>query len=272
MDFEKINLPQYPVPESFTLFTYLEDRSKAGLQERFEEFEKLGKEVDQALYEERLNEELQIMKKMGYPGYFLIVWDFIQYAREQNIPVGPGRGSAAGSLVAYALRITDLDPIQYGLIFERFLNPERVSMPDIDIDFCIEGRDEVIKHVSEKYGGNEFVSQIITFGSMNAKGVIRDVGRVLGMSYGEVDKIAKLVPNRLNITLKEALKEEPKFKELKKQNENVGELMEIALNLEGLPRHCSTHAAGVVISPKPLTEFLPLYKGGNDEIVSPSFL
>ncbi len=268
MDFEKINLPEYPVPESFTLSTYLEDRSKAGLQDRFEEFEKLGKEVDQALYKERLNEELQIMKKMGYPGYFLIVWDFIHYAREQNIPVGPGRGSAAGSLVAYALKITDLDPIQYGLIFERFLNPERVSMPDIDIDFCIEGRDEVIKHVSEKYGGNEFVSQIITFGSMNAKGVIRDVGRVLGMSYGEVDKIAKLVPNRLNITLKDALKEEPRFKELKKQNENVSELMEIALNLEGLPRHCSTHAAGVVISPKPLTEFLPLYKGGNDEIVT----
>ena len=262
------NLPEYPVPESYTLFSYLEERSKKGLQNRFETMQRLNQTFDAAVYEARLDEELQIIQKMGYPGYFLIVWDFIRHAREQGIPVGPGRGSAAGSLVAYSLKITDLDPIQYGLLFERFLNPERVSMPDIDIDFCMDGRDEVIQYVTEKYGGNEFVSQIITFGSMNAKGVLRDVGRVLGMTYGEVDKIAKLVPNRLNITLTDALKEEPKFKEMREENKNVNELLNIALRLEGLPRHCSTHAAGVVISPKPLTEFLPLYKGRNDEVVT----
>ncbi len=262
------NLPEYPVPEPYTLSTYLGERAKEGLQERFDTLKRLGQTFDLAVYEARLEEELQIIQKMGYPGYFLIVWDFIRHAREHGIPVGPGRGSAAGSLVAYSLKITDLDPIQYGLLFERFLNPERVSMPDIDIDFCMDRRDEVIKYVSEKYGGNAFVSQIITFGSMNAKAVIRDVGRVLGMTYGEVDKIAKLIPNRLNITLTEAFKEEPKFKEMRKENANVDELLNIALRLEGLPRHCSTHAAGVVISPKPLTEFLPLYKGSNDEVVT----
>ena len=268
MDLGIDNLPEYPVPESYTLSSYLEEKSKEGLQDRFETMKRLNQSCDAAVYEARLDEELQIIQKMGYLGYFLIVWDFIRHARGQGIPVGPGRGSAAGSLVAYSLKITDLDPIQYGLLFERFLNPERVSMPDIDIDFCMDRRDEVIKYVSEKYGGNAFVSQIITFGSMNAKGVIRDVGRVLGMTYGEVDKLAKLVPNRLNVTLTDAFKEEPKFKEMRRENENVNELLNIALRLEGLPRHCSTHAAGVVISPKPLTEFLPLYKGGNDEVVT----
>ncbi|MDH5459378.1 MAG: DNA polymerase III subunit alpha, partial [Nitrospinota bacterium] len=262
------NLPEYPVPESHTLFSYLAEQSKEGLQVRFDTMKRLGQTYDQAVYEDRLEEELKIIEKMGYPGYFLIVWDFIRHAREQDIPVGPGRGSAAGSLVAYSLKITDIDPMQYDLLFERFLNPERVSMPDIDIDFCVDGRDEVIKYVSEKYGGNAFVSQIITFGSMNAKAVIRDVGRVLGMTYGEVDKIAKLVPNRLNINLTEAFKEEPKFKAMRKESADVDELLNIALRLEGLPRHCSTHAAGVVISPKPLTEFLPLYKGSNDEVVT----
>ncbi|TDJ58574.1 MAG: DNA polymerase III subunit alpha, partial [Nitrospina sp.] len=240
MEFGVDNLPRYPVPESHTLFSFLEEKSKEGLKVRFAAMDRLEQKYDRAVYETRLADELEIIKKMGYPGYFLIVWDFIAYAREKNIPVGPGRGSAAGSLVAYALKITDIDPLPYGLLFERFLNPERVSMPDIDIDFCMDGREEVIDYVTKKYGGHKFVSQIITFGSMNAKGVIRDVGRVLGMSYGEVDKIAKLVPNRLNITLTDAFKEEPRFKAMRKESENVDELIKIALNLEGLPRHCST--------------------------------
>lgn len=268
LEFGKLNLPDYPVPESYTLETYLEERSREGLQKRFTELEKRKIEFDRSVYEERLERELGIIEKMGYPGYFLIVWDFIHYAKENGIPVGPGRGSAAGSVVAYALQITDIDPMQYDLLFERFLNPERVSMPDIDIDFCMDGRDDVIKYVTEKYGGNQNVTQIITFGSMNAKGVIRDVGRVLDMPYGEVDKLAKLVPNKLNITLKDAFKEEPQFEKLRKENANVAELLDIAKNLEGLARHCSTHAAGVVISSKALTEFCPLYKGGNDEVVT----
>jgi DNA polymerase-3 subunit alpha len=268
LELGKLNLPEYPVPEGFTLASYLEDRSKEGLKARFADMEKNGVEFDKEVYESRLNEELQIIKKMGYPGYFLIVWDFIDYARKQNIPVGPGRGSAAGSLVAYVLKITDLDPIPYDLLFERFLNPERVSMPDIDIDFCIEGREEVIKYVTQKYGGSKNVTQIITFGALKAKAVIRDVGRVLGMTYGEVDKIAKMVPNRLDITLKDAFKEEPGFAKLRKESKQVDELLDISLNLEGLNRHCSTHAAGVVISSIDLTEFLPLYKGANDEIVT----
>ena len=268
MDFDKLNFPDYPIPENYTLETYLEEKAKSGLQDRLDWMAERGISFDKEAYEHRMEEELGIIRDMGYPGYFLIVWDFIDHARSQNIPVGPGRGSAAGSVVAYALKITDIDPLKYGLLFERFLNPERVSMPDIDIDFCIEGREKVIEYVTEKYGGNQNVSQIITFGSMNAKGVIRDVGRVLEMPYGEVDKIAKLVPNRLNITLKDAFKEEPKFGQLQKENEKVAELLEIALSLEGIPRHCSTHAAGVVISSRPLTEFLPLYKGSNDEVVT----
>ncbi len=267
-EFDKLNLPDYPVPKGYSLESYLEEKARKGLEERFEAMRKLEFEFDQQVYLDRLETELGIILKMGYPGYFLIVWDFIHYAKSQNIPVGPGRGSAAGSLVAYSLRITDIDPMRYGLLFERFLNPERVSMPDIDIDFCMNGRDTVIQYVTEKYGGNQNVSQIITFGSMNAKGVIRDVGRVLDMSYGEVDKIAKLVPNKLNITLDEAFKEEPKFNQLRKEDAKVAELLEIAKNLEGLPRHCSTHAAAVVISSKPLTQFVPLYKSGKEEVVT----
>ena len=268
IDFDKLNFPDYPVPDNYTLETYLEEKSKAGLQKRFEVMETRGITFDKKAYEQRMEDELGIIRDMGYPGYFLIVWDFIDHARSQNIPVGPGRGSAAGSVVAFALKITDIDPLNYGLLFERFLNPERVSMPDIDIDFCIEGRDQVIDYVTQKYGGNQNVSQIITFGSMNAKGVIRDVGRVLEIPYGEVDKIAKLVPNRLNITLKDAFKDEPRFGEMQKENPQLAELLEIAQSLEGLPRHCSTHAAGVVISSRPLTQFLPLYKGSNDEVVT----
>ncbi len=268
LEFDKLNLPDYPVPESYTLETYLEKISHEGLIERFGELDRLGTNFDKTTYEKRLDEELGIIKRMGYPGYFLIVWDFIKYAKEKDIPVGPGRGSAAGSVVAYALKITDIDPMQYDLLFERFLNPERVSMPDIDIDFCMDGRDDVIKYVTEKYGGNQNVTQIITFGSMNAKGVIRDVGRVLDMTYGEVDKLAKLVPNKLNVTLDDAFKEEKQFARLGKENAKVAELLDIAKSLEGLQRHCSTHAAGVVISSKALTEFCPLYKGGNDEVVT----
>lgn len=268
LDFDQINLPDYPIPETYTLEGYLEEMTRKGLEDRLEVMRRCGQEPDEERYKERLEEELGIIKRMGYPGYFLIVWDFIRHARERKIPVGPGRGSAAGSLVAYALTITDLDPLPYGLMFERFLNPERVSMPDIDIDFCMDGREEVIQYVTEKYGGSQNVTQIITFGSMNAKGVLRDVGRVLDMPYGEVDRIAKLVPDRLNITLDAAFKEENKFGELRKESEHVEELLEIAQNLEGLPRHCSTHAAGVVISSKPLTQFLPLYKGSNDEVVT----
>lgn len=268
LEFGKLNLPEYPIPESYTLETYLDERSREGLKKRFSELAGRKIEFDREIYEKRLDRELGIINKMGYPGYFLIVWDFIHYAKKNGIPVGPGRGSAAGSVVAYALEITDIDPLQYGLLFERFLNPERVSMPDIDIDFCMDGRDEVIKYVTEKYGGNQNVTQIITFGSMNAKGVIRDVGRVLDMPYGEVDKLAKLVPNKLNITLNDAFKEEKQFDKLRKENTNVDELLNIAKNLEGLQRHCSTHAAGVVISSKALTEFCPLYKGGNDDVVT----
>lgn len=195
----------------------------------------------------------------------MIVSEFIRFAKDKGIPVGPGRGSAAGSLVAYCTRITDLDPIPYDLLFERFLNPERISMPDVDIDFCMNRRDEVLQHVAEKYGN---VSQIITFGKMKARAVIRDVGRVMEMPYEEVDKIAKLIPNALNITLNEALKMEPRLKELVKKEPQVARLMEVSKRLEGLNRHASTHAAGVVISDRPLTDFLPLYKGSNGDVVT----
>ncbi len=268
LEFDKLNLPDYPVPAEYSLETYLDEKAREGLSERLQALTKAGKSFDADVYERRLESELSIIRKMGYPGYFLIVWDFIRYAKTQKIRVGPGRGSAAGSLVAYSLEITDIDPLKYGLLFERFLNPERVSRPDIDIDFCMENRDAVIDYVTKKYGGNQNVSQIITFGSMNAKGAIRDVGRVLELTYGEVDKIAKLVPNRLNITLQDAFNEEPRFAQMKKENEKVKELLDIAQNLEGLPRHCSTHAAGVVISSQPLTRFLPLYKTGTEDVVT----
>ncbi|MEC7640749.1 MAG: DNA polymerase III subunit alpha [Nitrospinota bacterium] len=268
LDFHKINMPDYPLPDGKDAEDYLREVAKKGLKDRLELLSRLNEGVDEKTYNQRLDEELNVICDMGYPGYFLIVWDFIRFARENHIPVGPGRGSAAGSLVAYALKVTDLDPMEYGLLFERFLNPERVSLPDIEIDLCMDRRDKVIDYVTEKYGGVENVTQLITFGSMKAKAVIRDVGRVLDMTYGEVDKIAKLVPSQLNITLKQSFKEEPQFEKLKKEDEKVKELLDIALRLEGLPRHCSTHAAGVVISPKPLTEFLPLCKTGNGEVVT----
>src|SRR5580704_8947109 len=215
---------------------------------------------------EGLTAEIEMIKKMRFAGYFLIVWDFIHYARAQGVPVGPGRGSAAGSLVSYSLRITDVDPMQYELLFERFLNPERISMPDIDIDFCMRRRGEVIEYVRKKYGA-ESVAQIITFGTMAAKAVLKDAGRALDMPYGDVDRLAKMVPLTLNISLEEALKQSPQLEAACKEGAGK-ELIEVAMRLEGLARHASTHAAGVVISPRPLTEIVPLYKSNKEEITT----
>ncbi|MEE8574428.1 MAG: DNA polymerase III subunit alpha, partial [Thermodesulfobacteriota bacterium] len=256
LNLEEYHLPEFPVPEGETLDTMLDTRAELGLRVHLENAKE--RVTDKTPYTDRLAKELAVIKRMGFPGYFLIVADFIDYAKEKGIPVGPGRGSAAGSLVAYSLGITNLDPIKYNLLFERFLNPDRISLPDIDIDFCIDGRDEVIRYVTEKYGKDN-VTQIITFGQMKARAVIRDVGRALDMSYAEVDKIAKLVPNQLGITIERAIEIEPDLKKLITGDDRVKELIETAKGLEGLPRHASTHAAGVVISNRPLVEYLPLY-------------
>jgi DNA polymerase-3 subunit alpha len=260
----KTHLPQYKAPENYTRESYVEHLAVEGLKTRLIE---RPSTIPTAVYEQRLREELTVICSMGFAGYFLIVWDIIRFARSRGIPVGPGRGSAAGSLVAYALRITDLDPLVYTLLFERFLNPERVSLPDIDMDFCMDRRGEVLNYVVEKYG-SDHVAQIITFGTLGAKAAIRDVGRVLEMPYADADKVAKLVPNQLNITLEQALETEPRLRELVDTDAKVRELMAIARSLEGLARHASTHAAGVVISEGPLTDHVPLYKGANDEIVT----
>jgi DNA polymerase-3 subunit alpha len=260
----KTYLPQYTAPEGYTRESYVEHLAVDGLRVRLKE---RPSAIPSAVYDQRLREELTVICSMGFAGYFLIVWDIIRFARSRGIPVGPGRGSAAGSLVAYALRITDLDPLVYSLLFERFLNPERVSLPDIDMDFCMDRRGEVINYVVEKYG-SDHVAQIITFGTLGAKAAIRDVGRVLEMPYAEADKVAKLVPNQLNVTLQQALDTEPRLRELVETDPKVKELMSIAQSLEGLARHASTHAAGVVISEGPLTDHVPLYKGANDEIVT----
>jgi DNA polymerase-3 subunit alpha len=265
LDFNKFHLPHYKVPEGYTKERYLDHLSIEGLKERLAHIPPDG--LPDAVYHERLKTELGVIISMGYAGYFLIVWDIIRYARSKGIPVGPGRGSSAGSLVAYALGITDIDPIRYGLLFERFLNPERVSLPDIDMDFCMDRRGEVIAHVAETFG-TDHVSQIITFGTMAAKAVIRDVGRVLEIPYAEVDRVAKLVPNVLNITLEEALKSEPRLTELSRQDPKIKELLDLAQPLEGLARHASTHAAGLVISQDPLTDHVPLYRGVNGEVVT----
>ena len=225
-------------------------------------------DIDKKVYTERLEYEIGIIKQMGFSGYFLIVADFIQYAKENGIPVGPGRGSAAGSIVAYAMGITDLDPIEHGLIFERFLNPARISMPDIDVDFCINGREQVFKYVVERYGGGEYVAQIITFGKLKTRAVIRDVGRALDIPLKEVDAIAKMVPDVLNISLDKALEEEPRLAEMAETQPAIGDLIKICRVLEGLPRHASTHAAGVVIGDKPLVSYLPLYRGKKGEVVT----
>jgi len=249
--FGQLRLPKYQVPEEYTLETYLSHLARQGLKARFP--------AANSAAEARLQYELDVIQKTGFAGYFLVVWDFIKFAKDRGISVGPGRGSAAASLVAYCLGITNIDPLRYGLIFERFLNPERISMPDMDIDFSDDRRDEVIEYVTKKYGADN-VAQIITFGTMGAKAVIRDVGRGLGMPYAEVDKIAKLVPNRINISLDEAIAESPPLTEAVQSRPEVEDLWRVAKCLEGLTRHASTHAAGVVISGDPLTEHVPLYK------------
>jgi DNA polymerase III subunit alpha len=263
--------PEFKVPEGFTADSYFEKVAREGFAARMPQLERLAKENrlrhPVAEYEQRLASEIRMIQQMRFAGYFLIVWDFIHYARAQGVPVGPGRGSAAGSLVSYALQITDVDPLQYDLLFERFLNPERISMPDIDIDFCMRRRGDVIDYVRHTYGEKN-VAQIITFGTMAAKAVLKDAGRALDMPYGEADKIAKLIPNQLNIELKDALKQSPQLEALRQSDERVKELVEVALRLEGLARHASTHAAGVVISPQPLTEIVPLYKSNKDEITT----
>ena len=248
------HFPAYPLENNITADDYLQKICQIGLEAKYDSISSQIKN--------RLDHELNIIKKMGYAGYFLITQDFVNYAKNNNIPVGPGRGSAAGSLVAYTTGITDVDPIQYNLLFERFLNPERVTMPDIDIDFCIDGREKVIDYIKEKYG-HDSVAQIITFGTMKAKSVLRDVGRVLGMSYGEVDRIAKLVPNELNITLDRALKLNPELREISNHSPTHKNLIDYSQTLEGCHRHASTHAAGVVIAPGPLTDYVPLFQNSS---------
>jgi len=267
--FEEKHIPKVSIPSGESPESYLEKLAREGLERRFSTSLKKVPPERRSIYQKRLEEELQIIQSMGFSGYFLIVSDFIRFAKENRIPVGPGRGSVAGSLVAYALQITDLDPIEYDLIFERFLNPGRKSsMPDVDVDFCMDRRNEVLQYVMEKYG-KENVAQIITFGKMQARAVIRDVGRVLGMPYAEVDRIAKLIPGApLNLTLEQALEREPKLKEMVEKDPKVASLFQIAKSLEGLVRHASTHAAGVVISNKPLTEYLPLYRGQDGEVIT----
>jgi DNA polymerase-3 subunit alpha len=262
------HLPNFAVPAGHTVDSYFEAVVRQGFEARLPALRALEARgelrASLADYEARLKFEIEVIKTMKYPGYFLIVWDFIRYARERRIPVGPGRGSAAGSLVAYCLRITDVDPLHFDLYFERFLNPERVTLPDIDIDFCERRRGEVITYVTEKYG-RENVAQIITFGTMKARAAVRDVGRVMEMPISEVDKVAKLIPNQLEMTLDLAMKESPALADLEKRDERVQMLLKVARRLEGMTRHASVHAAGVVIAPKALTEFVPLYRSQKDE-------
>ncbi len=260
-------LPEFKTPDGLTPEGYLERLAEDGLKRRF------SKTAVPDSYRLRLKEELRMIKKMGYASYFLIVWDFIKFAKEKGIPVGPGRGSAAGSLVAWALGITEIDPIKYNLLFERFLNPERVSMPDIDVDFCRDRREEVIRYVQEKYGKDQ-VAQIITFGTMASRAAVRDVGRVCGIPYQEVDKIAKLIPQSVTkeIDLKTAIEITPPLKDAYETNPQIRELLNIAMKLEGLARHASVHAAGVVIAPGPLTEYTALYRGSKgDETITTQF-
>ncbi len=273
MRLEKISnpFPHFDVPEGFTLDSYFEHVSREGFARRLETLRPLEAQgrIKHSLseYEQRMTRELAIIQQMKFSGYFLIVWDFIRYARERDIPVGPGRGSAAGSLVSYALGITDVDPLQHELIFERFLNPERISLPDIDIDFCMNRRGEVINYVTTKYG-RENVAQIITFGTMAAKAAIKDVGRAMDVPYADVDRIAKMVPPTLNIKLEDAIRESPALQEAYDSNPQIRELLNTAKKLEGMVRNAGVHAAGVVISPRPLNELVPLHKTKNDEIVT----
>ncbi len=265
IEFGVTKLPHYEVPEGYTSWTYLQELCRRGLAGRYPEQTADtdgGKEL-----QERLDYELNVIRTMGYVDYFLIVWDFINYAKKNGIAVGPGRGSAAGSIVSYCLSITDIDPIRYSLLFERFLNPERVSMPDIDIDFCFERRQEVIDYVGGKYGHDKVV-QIVTFGTLAAKGVIRDVGRVMDLPYSYVDSIARMVPNELNITIDRALEVNPEFRTLYESDEQVHNLITMCKRLEGLPRHTSMHAAGVVICPESADEFVPLSRGSDGSVTT----
>ncbi len=261
---DTFHFPRYTPSREKTLDEEFICLSREGLEQRFNE---LPYSVDQQAYRERLEEELEIICSMGFPGYFLIVQDFINWAKSQGIPVGPGRGSAAGSLVAYALRITNLDPIRYNLLFERFLNRERASMPDIDVDFCYDQREKVIRYVADKYG-RDSVAQITTFGTMKARAVVRDVGRALGMKLSLTDKIAKLIPEELKMTIDKAMEQEPDLRKIVQEDEEVARLMDICRRLEGLVRHASTHAAGIVISDRAMQEHLPLYRGKKGEVVT----
>lgn len=267
-DFETYHFPRFANKEGLSESDLFEKNVRAGFEKRMATIRKKNPEVDESVYRTRIDYELSVIIDMKFPGYFLIVADFIEFAKKNAIPVGPGRGSAAGSLVSYSLGITDLDPIEHGLIFERFLNPARSSMPDIDVDFCINGRETVFKYVVDKYGGPDYVSQIITFGTMKARAVIRDVGRALDIPLRVVDEIAKLVPDDLNISLEKAIKKEPKLAERAGQDPEIAELIEISKRLEGLSRHASTHAAGVVIGDRPLVEYLPLLKGKKGEVLT----
>ncbi len=260
-------LPNFPVPEGMTIEEFFAQESRKGLQQRLQKtFSGMPDNLDE--YEKRLQIELDVINKMGFPGYFLIVADFIRWSKENDVPVGPGRGSGAGSLVAYVLGITELDPLEHELLFERFLNPERVSMPDFDVDFCMEGRDSVIEYVARRYG-QEAVSQIITYGTMAAKAVVRDVGRVLGMPYGFVDKIAKLIPFEIGMTLQKALAQEEALADRYEEEDEVQTLINLALQLEGITRNAGKHAGGVVIAPTKLTDFTPIYcEAGGDSLVT----
>ncbi len=267
IEFGVTKLPHFEVPEGYDSWTYLNKLCTDGLAERYaDENAPCGEGSDQTL-RERLDYELSVIRKMGYVDYFLIVWDFINYAKENGIMVGPGRGSAAGSIVSYVLKITNIDPIRYQLLFERFLNPERVSMPDIDIDFCYERRQEVIDYVSRKYGPDKVV-QIVTFGTLAAKGVIRDVGRVMDLPYNYVASIAKMIPNELDITIEKALKMNPELRTLYETDDQIRELIDMSRRLEGLPRHTSMHAAGVVICSRPAEELVPLSRGADGSVTT----
>ena len=271
LELGKNYLPDFPTPDGASISSYFKVQAQEGLERRLELLLDPSAEdyaAQREAYLQRLQTEIDVILEMGFPGYFLIVADFIQWAKAHGIPVGPGRGSGAGSLVAYALTITDLDPLRYDLLFERFLNPERVSMPDFDVDFCMEGRDRVIEYVAERYGRDK-VSQIITYGSMAAKAVVRDVGRVLGHPYGFVDRIAKLIPFEIGITLEKALDQEPALSELYDNDEEVRAVIDLARSLEGLARNAGKHAGGVVIAPSRLTDFTPLYcEQGGEALVS----
>jgi len=267
-DFKNYHFPKFDTGSDRSVEELFEKSVRQGFDRILARVKGRDPQVEEQRYRDRLEYEIAVIKKMGFAGYFLIVADFIRHAREKAVPVGPGRGSAAGSLVAYSLGITDLDPIAHGLIFERFLNPARQSMPDIDVDFCIDGREDVYKYVVDKYGGGDYVAQIITFGKLKTRAVIRDVGRALDIPLREVDQIAKMVPDVLNISLDDALKREPRLADLAANDPKVADLIQICRVLEGLPRHASTHAAGVVISDRPLVDYLPLYRGKKGEVVT----